>query len=153
MMLIRFFTLLLFTLFPSFENSYAFSVVETTEPMTQVLPNNQSRLDQILHLTPKRFRELTGRKMNTKERIALHVAKKEIKKGQEKMAKKTGPSKKMGYMKKEIYILLALIGLGIIGVGENTGWSGNDWVICLILSLLTCIGGMIYALIKMQDYY
>jgi uncharacterized membrane protein YqaE (UPF0057 family) len=54
---------------------------------------------------------------------------------------------------KSVYILLAIIGLCFIGIGLVTDWSGSDWIIGLVLSLLFWLPGLIYALIKMKNYY
>lgn len=55
-------------------------------------------------------------------------------------------------LSKGLYVLLAIIGWGFIGIGLNTDWDGNEWIICLLLSLLW-LPGLIYALIKMKNYY
>jgi|688.fasta_scaffold09640_11 uncharacterized membrane protein YqaE (UPF0057 family) len=54
---------------------------------------------------------------------------------------------------KGIYILLALLGLGWLGMGLNDDFGGSDWVISLVLYLLFFLPGFIYTLIKMKKYY
>ena len=56
-------------------------------------------------------------------------------------------------LSKSVYILLAIIGLGFIGIGLVTDWTGNDWIIGLVLGFLFWLPGVIYALIKMKNYY
>jgi uncharacterized membrane protein YqaE (UPF0057 family) len=51
------------------------------------------------------------------------------------------------------YIVLGLLGLGFLGIGLNTDWKGNDWIIGLLLSCLFWLPGVIFAFIKMGDYY
>lgn len=54
---------------------------------------------------------------------------------------------------KGIYILLALLGLGWLGMGLNDDFGGSDWIISLVLYLLFFLPGFIYTLIKMKKYY
>lgn len=56
-------------------------------------------------------------------------------------------------LSKGLYILLAIIGWGFLGMGLASDWEGNDWIICLVLSFLFILPGLIYALIKMKNYY
>jgi CHASE2 domain-containing sensor protein len=74
-------------------------------------------------------------------------------------------------MDKTLYIILAIINLGWIGIGVNTDWQGSDWIIALAISvgcwvlagilslfipfipILLIFGGIIYPLMKMKDYY
>jgi uncharacterized membrane protein YqaE (UPF0057 family) len=58
-----------------------------------------------------------------------------------------------GDLSKGLYIVLAIFGLGFVGMGILDDWKGNDWVIALILSVLFWLPGLIYALIKMKKYY
>ena len=56
-------------------------------------------------------------------------------------------------LSKGLYVLLAIIGLGFLGMGLVSDWEGNDWIICLVLGFLFVLPGIIYALIKMKNYY
>lgn len=56
-------------------------------------------------------------------------------------------------LSKGLYILLAIIGWGFLAMGLVSDWEGNDWIICLVLSFLFILPGLIYALIKMKNYY
>jgi hypothetical protein len=56
-------------------------------------------------------------------------------------------------LSKGLYILLAIIGWGFLGMGLVSDWEGSEWIICLILSCLFILPGLIYALIKMKNYY
>lgn len=100
-------------------------------------------LTQFLSLTPSKYKELTGKKLGLKKSIELKAAQKFLKK---KMGKAADISK-------AVYILLAIIGWGWLAMGLLDDWQGNEWVICLVLCLLGCLPGVIYALIKMKKYY
>ena len=148
-MKVVFITVLLCCFFahPILNRSYA-SIHDPIESksVTQALSSDKMDVRQaILTTTPKKFRQLTGRKMNVKEWLSLQIAKKVVKRSIIKKQKE--------YVSQSLYIVLAILGLGFIGMGVNTDWTGSDWVICLLLSLFTCIGGLIFALIKMRDYY
>jgi hypothetical protein len=99
-------------------------------------------------MTPKKYKEITGKRMKLKEMVALKVAKKKLKKF-------TKGNNSLGEAKisKALYIVLAIFGWGFIGMGINDSWKGKDWIICLVLGFFTCIGGLIYALVKKKNYY
>lgn len=99
-------------------------------------------VESFLELTPKKIKAATGKKLKLKEIIALKIAQRKMK----KQIKKSKP------VSKDVYIILIVFGLGFIGVGLNSDWEGNDWLICFFLGF-TCIGGIIYALSKRDDYY
>ncbi|MBU6343136.1 MAG: YqaE/Pmp3 family membrane protein [Bacteroidetes bacterium] len=54
---------------------------------------------------------------------------------------------------KGLYILLAILGLAWIAMGVKSDWSGNDWIVNLILTVLCWLPGFIHALVKMKEYY
>jgi hypothetical protein len=83
--------------------------------------------------------------LTLKEKVALKQAKKALKKN----AKPNDVE-----ISKGIYILAAFFGLGWLAMGLLDDWSGNNWIICLVLTLvLPWIGGFIFSLIKMKDYF
>lgn len=100
-------------------------------------------IESFLKLTPAKYKELTGKKLGLKKSIELKAAQKMLK---NKMAKGADISK-------GVYILLAILGLGWIAMGLLDEWSGNDWWINLILTLLCWLPGVIHALVKMKKYY
>lgn len=102
-------------------------------------------IEKILTLTPKKYKEITGKKLGIKKAIQLKLAQKKIK----KYFRKNNTSGDIGSAG---YIILAILGLGFIGCGIATDWTGNDWIICLLLSLCCWLPGVIYALVKMPDY-
>ena len=85
-----------------------------------------------------------AKKLTLKERVILKRTKKALKQG-------VKPNE--ATISKGLYILLAIIGWGFLGVGLVSDWEGNEWIICLILTILGIIPGLIYALIKMKNYY
>lgn len=99
--------------------------------------------DEFLTLTPKKVKEITGKKMSLKEKVGLKMAQKAVKKQM-----KGGASS----IDKTVYIILAIL-IPFLAVGLATNWSGNDWWICLLLMFLFWIPGVIFAFIKMGDYY
>ncbi len=121
-------------------NAHAVNTVKTTDvELTQ-----QTAVDNFLSLTPKTYREMTGEKLGIANAVKLKVAqkyiKKQLKKGQEPLDK-------------SLYIILAILGWGFVGVGMATDWDGSDWIICLVLTALCWLPGVIYALAKMKNYY
>ena len=117
-----------------------------TNPNMQALSPEMLKMSMnaFLALTPSKYKEMTGQKLGLRKSIALKVAQKVVK------SKLAGGSDRVS---KGVYILLAIIGLGFIGIGLATDWTGSDWVIGLILGLLFWLPGLIYALIKMNKYY
>ena len=114
----------------------------------QNLPGSFANMtaDDFLKLTPKKIKATTGKKLNLKEVVALKAAQKMVKK-QLKSSSDSAPG-----IEKGVYIILAIL-IPFVAVGLATDWEGNDWLIALLLSLLCGIPGIIYALIKMKDYY
>ncbi|MDX1909222.1 MAG: hypothetical protein SF053_19445 [Bacteroidia bacterium] len=112
----------------------------------QALPTQLSSMtaEDLLNMTPAKYQELTGEKLGVKNAIALKAAQKAIKN------KLKNPAEDLD---KTVYILLAIVGLGFIGIGLLSDWSGNEWIIALILSVLCWLPGVIYSLIKMKNYY
>lgn len=102
-------------------------------------------LNDFLSIGPKDYKKMTGQKLGLKNTIKLKMAQKVLK----KKIKKHGQEP----VDKGIYILLAILGLGFIGIGLATDWSGSEWIIALILALLCWLPGLIYSLVKMDDYY
>ncbi|MCB0847727.1 MAG: hypothetical protein KDE26_30955, partial [Bacteroidetes bacterium] len=92
---------------------------------------------------PKKYKEITGEKLGVQNTLKLKAAQKMLKKQQ----------KKDSDISKGVYILLAILGLGFLAIGLLDDWEGNEWIIALVLAILCWIPGVIYALVKMKDYY
>ncbi len=103
----------------------------------------QMSLNKFLTMTPKKYKELTGDKLGIKNTIKLKVAQKYLKKQM-----KQDPD-----IEKGLYVLLAILGLGWVAMGVMDDWSGNDWIVNLILTALCWLPGVIHALMKMKKYY
>ncbi len=104
---------------------------------------SQMGLDQFLALTPKKFKETTGKRMTIKQVVQLKVAQKIVKKHM----------KKEPDISKGLFVLLAILGLAWVAMGVMDDWSGNDWIVNLILTVLCWLPGFIHALTKMKKYY
>ena len=52
-----------------------------------------------------------------------------------------------------LYIILAILPLGWLGMGLNDEFTGIEWVLSLILYILMWLPGLIYTLIMMGKYY
>ena len=103
----------------------------------------QMTLDQFLALTPNAYYDMTGEKLGFKKTIQLKAAQKFLK-------KKANQSEDIS---KEIYIVLAIFGLGFVAMGLLDDWKGNDWIINLVLTALCWLPGVIHAFVKMKKYY
>lgn len=108
-----------------------------------------AKINALLNLTPERYEQMTGKKLGFFSKIML-------KKAQNKLAKTMvldGNSASSASIPKGIYILLAFVGLGFLGIGLVSDWNGNDWWINLLLTFLFWLPGFIHALIVMSKYY
>jgi uncharacterized membrane protein YqaE (UPF0057 family) len=124
------------------KNSWALQLKDA--PEVKVLPSDmiQMGIDQFLSLTPAKYKKLTGQKLGLKKSIELKAA--------QKLVKSKFADEKVS---KGLYILLAILGLGWVALGILSDWSGSDWWVNLILTLLCWLPGLIHALVKMKDYY
>jgi uncharacterized membrane protein YqaE (UPF0057 family) len=106
--------------------------------------------ERFLNLTPKEYKKLTGKKLGIKGAVALKMAQHKIKQNYRAMQDGNGEKSDLD---KSTYIILAIF-IPFLAVGLATDWEGNDWIIALLLNVLTCwLGGFIYALVKMKNYY
>lgn len=101
-------------------------------------------VNDFLTMSPRQYRNMTGQKLGLKNTIKLKVA-------QKVMKKKLGNNQEP--LSKGLYVLLAILGWGFLGMGLGSDWEGSDWIICLVLTALCWLPGVIYALAKMGDYY
>lgn len=101
-------------------------------------------IQQFLELTPATYKEMTGQKLGIKNTLKLKAAQKVLKK---KMRKDDAD------ISSGVYVLLAILGLGWLAMGLLSDWSGNDWIINLVLTILCWLPGLIHALVKKSDYY
>lgn len=104
---------------------------------------SQMSLDEFLHLTPKKFKEITGERLGLKNSIKLKMIQRSI------LSKKASAYS----INQTLYIIMAILPLGWLAIGLLTDWDGPEWVYCLIGYFIFYIPGVIYALFKMQDFY
>jgi uncharacterized membrane protein YqaE (UPF0057 family) len=144
----RIFTLLVFALFWLNSNAAVVSSWSNdfkNQPEVKALTPEmvQMGLDQFLSLTPKKYKEITGKKLGLKKTLELKAAQKFIKKQMNSEPQ----------FSKGLYILLAILGLAWVAMGVMDDWNGNDWIVNLILTVLCWLPGLIHALTKMKKYY
>jgi|GEM_PF-2336561 len=89
--------------------------------------------EDILQLTPKAYQERTGKALSFQELVTL-------KKYQEELRAALPPDQEPK-IDKTIYILLAVIGLGFLGIGLNTDWEGMEWIYALLMIVIGSVGG------------
>lgn len=118
---------------------------EKLQMLTDVQPN--FGVEDFLTLTPKKYKELTGKKLGLKGIIALKMAKKAVKK---KMTAVEGDSIDIP---KGLYIVGAIFGWAWLMMGLLDDFQGNNWWTSLLLYMLCWIPGVIHAFIKMKEYY
>lgn len=104
--------------------------------------------EEFLALTPRSYRERTGERLGLKGTIALKLAQRAVKKQQRDSGARAANS-----FAKGVYILLAVLGFGWLAMGLLDDFQGNNWLIGLLLYFLFYLPGLIYSLIKMDEYY
>jgi uncharacterized membrane protein YqaE (UPF0057 family) len=106
-------------------------------------------MDKFLEITPAEYKKITGKRLGLKNSLALKVAQSKVK---HELNASIAPAAGDG-ITKGLYILLAFLGWAWLVMGLKSDWSGNDWIVNLILYLLCWLPGFIHALVKMKDYY
>lgn len=143
-------TLLLLTFALCFVSSYAVNSTNwanqfSGEPEIAALSSDMTQFtaQEFIALTPNTYAEITGNKLGFVKTVQLKAAQKFLK-------KKLGKGEDIS---KEIYIVLAIVGLGFVAMGLLDDWKGSDWIVNLILTALCWLPGVIHALVKMKKYY
>lgn len=122
----------------------------------------QVSLMDLSRMKVKELEALTGHKMKLADKVGFKVAQGQLRnsisvdgtvnsKKLEKAMKKAKADD--ASIPKGLYIVLAIFGLAWIAMGVMDNWSGNNWWVNLILTLLFWLPGFIHALVKMKDYY
>ncbi|MEN0049949.1 MAG: YqaE/Pmp3 family membrane protein [Bacteroidota bacterium] len=127
------------------------SAVHATKPNAEANQSTELRdiikgmeVSEILALSPKNYREKTGKRLGVKNTIKLKIAQKLLKRSEGKAGVD---------IPKGVYILAAIFGLAWLIMGLMDDFEGNNWWISLILYFLFWLPGFIHALIKMNEYY
>lgn len=101
-------------------------------------------MEEFIKLSPKEYEKLTGKHLNFKDRLKLKLTQKllkhNLKKGETEMPQIA-------------YVILSIFGFGFLAMGILDNWTGSNWWIALLLSFLFWLPGVIFALIKMSEYY
>ncbi len=130
--------------FSLFITANAFKPMNTPSTASTFEQIKSSKGNELLNMTPKEFQKLTGKKLTLKEVIQLKAAQKVLK---AKMHKKDGDG-----VSKGIFILVALLGWAWLLMGVQDDFSGNTWIVNLLLTALCWLPGFIHALVHMKDY-
>jgi uncharacterized membrane protein YqaE (UPF0057 family) len=109
-------------------------------------------MDKFLEITPAEYKKITGQRLGLKNSLALKAAQVKVKHEMKNATISAAPVAGEG-ITKGVYILLAILGWAWIVMGLKSDWSGNDWIVSLILYFLCYVPGLIHALVKMKDYY
>jgi len=104
----------------------------------------QMGLANFLTITPQQYKAKTGKRLGIFKSVKLKMAQKYVKNNL--MGDDSG-------ITSGIYILLAILGLGWVAMGILDDWSGQNWVVNLILSFLCWLPGLIHALVKKSEYF
>ena len=102
-------------------------------------------VDNLLNMSPRQYKEITGERLGIKNTVKMKVA--------QKILKNKLKNNSQEPLDKTLYIILAILGWGFLGMGMATDWDGSEWIICLVLTALCWLPGVIYALAKMKDHY
>jgi hypothetical protein len=120
-------------------NSVAAAVIVPSTVKKPVHP----LVEKVIHMTPKQYQKMTGKKLSFFKKIELKIA-------QKKLAKAVKDDKGIS---KGLYVLLAIIGFGWLAMGIMDNFTGSNWIISLVLYLVFYLPGLIFSLVKMKDYY
>lgn len=158
--MIKQFTLSLFVLaFAALSMSVAVASEKAVAPAEAILAETGlpadaiSNLDDFVSLTPKKYKEMTGKKLSLKEVLVMKLAQKKIKK-QIRQSRK-GNQDNEDQFPKGLFIACAILLpiAAVIFMGVMDDWKGNNWWTALILYALCYVPGLIYTLTKVKDYY
>jgi len=108
------------------------------------LPNNLDG-EAFLELTPKKVREMTGERLGIGGSIALKMAQRSYKKSLKR--------ERAADIPQVLYIIGAIFGFAWLLMGIMDSFEGNNWWISLLLYILFFLPGIIFAFIKMNEYY
>jgi len=102
-----------------------------------------NNVEDFLNLTPKKFKQQTGKRLGIKNAIKLKAAQKIIKK------RVNGEPD----IPKGLYVVGAILGFAWILMGVMDDWEGKNWWVSLLLFVLCWLPGVIHAFVKQKEYY
>lgn len=103
-------------------------------------------VEEFLALTPKQIRETTGERLGIKGSIALKMM-------QHSVQKQINGNARASAIPKIAYILLAFVPFGgAVVMGVLDEFNGNNWWIAGLLYFIAILPGIIFTLIKMDEY-
>ena len=100
------------------------------------------QLETFLDLTPKKYRQKTGKRLGLKKTLQLRTAQKFVKR-----KLKIEPQISGG-----LFCLMGVFWLGWLAMGIMDDWGGINWVTNILLSILW-LPGLLHTLIKKKDYF
>jgi uncharacterized membrane protein YqaE (UPF0057 family) len=117
-------------------------------------------LMDLSYMKVKEFETISGRKMNLSNKLGFTIFQKQLRNSinydgtinSKKLTKAMAKADNSG-ISKGLYIVLAILGFAWLAMGIMDDWSGHNWWVNLILTLLFWLPGFIHAMIKMKDYY
>jgi len=120
--------------------SSQFKEAKEVQDLTPDLQNMQ--LESFLNLTPKKYRQKTGKRLGIKKTLQLRAAQKFVKR-----QLKIEPEISSGF-----FCLMGFFLLGWVAMGIMDDWGGINWVTNLLLCIFV-LPGILHAIIKKKDYY
>ena len=99
-------------------------------------------LESFLNLTPKKYRQKTGKRLGIKKTLQLRTAQKFVKRKLKIEPEISSP----------LFCLMGFFLLGWLAMGIMDDWGGINWVTNLLLSVFI-FPGILHAIIKKKDYY
>lgn len=120
--------------------SSQFKEAKEVQNLSPELRNMQ--LESFLNLTPKKYRQLTGKKLGIKKTLQLRAAQKMVKRKLNIEPQLSGG----------LFCLMGFLCFGWLAMGIMDDWGGINWVTNFLLSILW-FPGVIHTMIRKQDYY
>ena len=100
------------------------------------------QLESFLELTPKKYRQKTGKRLGIKKTLQLRAAQKFLKK-----QLKIEPQ-----ISSFLFCLMGTLWLGWLAMGIMDDWGGINWITNILLSIFW-LPGVLHTLSKKQDYF
>lgn len=128
------------------KQNWKIKVQEEVEGITPDMTKGLN-VDKFLELTPAKYQEMTGKKLGFVKTLQLKKAQKFLKKRMD--SNEAGSSD----IPEGLYIVGAILGWAWLFMGIMDDFSGNNWWVNLLLTLLCWLPGVIHAFAKKNEYY